>query len=206
MESENLSASLNLLKDSSENLKKLGYTLFDNRSIRSYDLFCASGLHRSINIIDGYILLIENKNVLTAFSLVRLQLDTLLRLFAATQSELAINDFVLKIFDGAQINHLKSKSGEKLTDGYLVKKISELKSFSWVQPIYVTASGFIHFSDQHVFASIRTTDEKNKIEGLITSESSFIKTSVIVNATDSLIQITFGIIALIENYISSQDD
>ena len=69
--------------------------------------------------------------------------------------------------------------------------------------MYGIASGFIHFSDQHVFASIRTTDEKNKIEGLITSNDSFVKTAVIINATESLLQITNGIIVLIEGYLAN---
>ncbi|MBX5014513.1 hypothetical protein HJB67_32420 [Rhizobium lentis] len=62
--------------------------------------------------------MIEAKNSIVAQSLIRLQLDTLLRLYALFWVE-DPESFSRQVFDGAAINRLKAADGSLMSDKYL---------------------------------------------------------------------------------------
>lgn len=86
-------------------------------------------------------------NATVAAALVRLQLDTLLRLYALWWVDDA-DAFAEEIWKGKQINHMKAADGALMSDAYLAKKLSE--KTSWITKVYKETSGFIHFSHRHV--------------------------------------------------------
>lgn len=53
-----------------------------NSSVKKNDFYILSIINRAISLNKAFILLIENKNSLTAVSILRMQLDNLLRLNA----------------------------------------------------------------------------------------------------------------------------
>ena len=64
----------------------------------------------------------ETRNLICAGALLRLQLDTALRFYAAFRVEKP-HDFALAVLDGKRVRDLKDLDGQKMTDDYLVRKL-----------------------------------------------------------------------------------
>jgi len=54
---------------------------------------------------------------------------------------------------------MKDSNGKHMRDAYLVKKLS--KEYQWLPTVYSNLSGYIHFSDSHIFSSIEEVDSSN---------------------------------------------
>jgi hypothetical protein len=98
---------------------------------------------------------IADRNSLVALSIVRMQLDTVLRLYAlfwVADPE----DFATEVFNGTPINKLKAKDGKILSDNYLKQRVT--KTNEWVPSVYKETSGYIHFSHRHIKAALEVID------------------------------------------------
>lgn len=112
------------------------------------DLIMWSIMNRSRDLVKGFCLLIENENFMCAAALIRLQLDNLFHLYAFDLVE-DMTEFSIAIMEGKEIRNLKDRTGKKMTDTYLVKKISKFdESF---REMYRQASGYIHLSHHHLY-------------------------------------------------------
>jgi hypothetical protein len=70
---------------------------------------------------------------------------------------------------GKQINHIKDSDGKQMRDAYLVEKLSQ--EYSWISDVYKNLSGYIHFSDSHLFGPVQRVDsETRSIEFAIQDE------------------------------------
>jgi hypothetical protein len=78
-----------------------------------------------------------------------LQLDTCLRFFAAFIVEHP-HDFALSVLKGVAIRKLKDRSGNLMTDRYLVDTLG--KKYDWMPRVYDATSGFVHLSERHIFS------------------------------------------------------
>lgn len=100
--------------------------------------------------------MIESCNSLVGSSIVRMQLDTVLRLYAlywVADPE----EFAQKVYKGTEINKLKAQDGQYLTDGYLRSRLTARNE--WMPAVYKETSGYIHFSNRHMKAALRLVDE-----------------------------------------------
>lgn len=98
---------------------------------------------------------VEDRNSLVALAILRLQLDTVLRLYGlywVTDPE----EFAHQVFDGQQINRLKAADGQQMSDAYLRRKIKGI--YPWIERVYESTSGLIHFSGRHMHSVIRLDD------------------------------------------------
>jgi hypothetical protein len=116
------------------------------------DLFVAAVLNRALQLVHGFVALVQAKNYLTATPLFRLQLDNALRLWAGSLVE-SFDVFTTKVLQGERIDKMTGKSGKKLTDQYLVETLAEHLGCPDLPTTYKYASGFIHLSGEHVFAT-----------------------------------------------------
>lgn len=143
--------------------------LFDqNKSMYLADFYVMGALRRILALAKGFRSQIEDRNFLCAAPLVRMQLDTALRLYAL--SLVSNREEVAKqLLDGVPLSKLKDAQGQKLRDTYLVDQLSE--TYAWVKPLYAETSGFVHLSERHFFTSIaKTNDEEQVVHLSITSE------------------------------------
>lgn len=129
------------------------------------DLFVAAVLNRTLQLLHGFVGLVRGRNYLSAAPLFRLQLDNGLRLWAASQVE-SFDVFTTDVVGGKRINRMKSKEGDRLTDRYLVTTLSEALDLPKLVTAYEYASGFVHLSGQHVFATNRVENGR-KLSGRI---------------------------------------
>ena len=99
--------------------------------------------------------MVLSRNSIVASSILRLQLDTVLRLYAlfwVADPE----DFASKVFSGVAINKLKAADGSVMHDKYLKDRVAERNE--WISPVYASASGYIHFSQCHIKAALHMKD------------------------------------------------
>ncbi len=163
------------------------------------DMFFAGVLNRSINLIDAILILTSRWNFVAAGPLIRLHLDTLLRLsyLGATKNH---DSFILQILEGKQVNKIKDEEGRKLTDARLCDYARPL--FPQIDNVYRETSRLIHFSDKHVFTCIETFDEASRTaEFSIGKGSSKWIEKDIVSLLECAIAITEAILAIARGWI-----
>lgn len=103
--------------------------------------------NRTISLNRAFLTLTQVNNYSAAISLIRLQIDSCLRLFALT----LVSDwrvFYDEVMKGTEIRNLKDREGNKMTDNYLVTKYDEIEN--GFKLLYKNTCGFIHFSDSHI--------------------------------------------------------
>ncbi len=115
------------------------------------DLYFYPLLNKSIQLTDGFIELIQNRNLTCAAILLRATMDNCLRLFAmyiANNPEEVV-DCLLK---GEKIDKLTDKNGNRLKDGYLKTKLGEYDDKFVI--VYNNSSGYVHFSEKGIHQSV----------------------------------------------------
>ena len=118
------------------------------------DLFFISSADRSARLIDGFLPLLQSKNLTSAAPLLRLQIDNCLRTYAAFLVD-DPDDFSQRVlFDNVKVSSIRDRDGKKMSDVYLRQKLSEIDPK--VSDAYIAASGFIHLSDKALFTMVDT--------------------------------------------------
>ncbi|MGN6150520.1 MAG: hypothetical protein ACTHOH_00740 [Lysobacteraceae bacterium] len=123
----------------------------DEKKMYQMDIFGLAVLKRSMSVSSGFFSMFAQGNLLCAASLVRLQIDSSLRFFASSLVD-DPDGFCKKFFEGIPIRRIKDRAGNAMTDSYLVEKLS--RGFPWIEEVYGHASGFIHFSEKHIFSAV----------------------------------------------------
>jgi superfamily I DNA/RNA helicase len=91
--------------------------------------------------------------------LVRMQVDTALRVFAATLVDNP-EAYAQEVFSGTPINKIKDRQGERMTDRHLANTLNQL--YPWVESVYRETSELVHFTNRHIFASAMNLDEETR--------------------------------------------
>jgi hypothetical protein len=121
------------------------------------DLLMWSFAQRSYALVDGFLGAFDAWNLLVAAPLVRLQIDTLVRLsYAATCPDM--DGLTKALLDGVEFRAMEDEAGQRLSDHRLVQRAQRLHP--WLRPVYDTACGWVHFSPLHLFLGTQATDGK----------------------------------------------
>ena len=131
------------------------------------DLFAIGAVKRSLSTLSGFKLLIESWNMISARALLRIQLDTALRFYAAYLAN-DPHDFAMKVIKGEQINKMKDRDKQLMSDAYLVSKMSA--ELPWLSVVYKNLSGYIHLSGSHMYDSAEKIDDSGAISWALTDE------------------------------------
>jgi hypothetical protein len=131
----------------------------NNNAIYIIDLITVGIIKRSVSLLDAFCQLIETKNLLSAVSLVRLHLDSLLRLNAFSLVN-DPNEVAYKVIKGDQLNKIKDRNNNYLRDRYLAEEMN--KNYDWVLRVYEETSGFIHLSKKHYFYALTDVIEQDR--------------------------------------------
>lgn len=126
------------------------------QNLMDFDLCFCGLMDRSIRLTDGFIPLLETRNLTCVGAILRLMIDNCLRSFAlmiAADEKQAINC----ILEGGEIRKLKDKNGNRMTDKNLKEQIKQYDNL--LPTVYDNTSGFIHFSDKAVYQSIYNTED-----------------------------------------------
>lgn len=165
--SHSLEASLESLDRADEAHLELWKQMFEAHGGALYgvDLLAAGALNRSKAHIAGFRQLIDSRNLVCAGALLRLQLDTALRFYAAFLVEQP-HEFALAVLDGKRVRDFRDRDGKKMTDRHLAEKLGQ--EFDWVPRVYERTSGYVHMSATHVLSAMMATEGASDSERLIT--------------------------------------
>jgi len=115
------------------------------------DLMAFGALKRSISTASAMIMMVNAWNMVCARTLLRTHIDTSLRFSAAWLVEKP-HDFAMNVLRGERIDRMKSSSGQRLTDAYLVA--TRAADYPWLPDVYAELSGYVHFSGSHIASSV----------------------------------------------------
>ncbi len=123
------------------------------------DFFIFGALRRTLAQARGFRDLIEARNFPCAAAILRLQIDTAMRINALSLVD--DPDTTCKaVLDGEQFNRLKDRDGKKMSDAYLREKLAT--DHAWISPVYERTSDFVHLSGRHFEVSIARTDDETR--------------------------------------------
>jgi hypothetical protein len=204
---EEINKLLDELEEKIKTLTQLGKaSMIAPPGFYTFDIFTNGLLNRSVNLVSGFISLMRQNNFVAAAPLVRLHLDSLLRLYAPQLIDYNIDDFALKVIGGTPINKLMDKDNQKMADTRLAKKISENEAFNWVQKVYKTGNAYVHYSDQLVFAAMKTKDVKERIvDFTVGQHDKFIPIAEKHGAVHWMHEITDGLIFYIYCWVRQKE-
>ena len=114
-----------------------------NGDFTQWDLYLASSSEYAMRLIDGFISMLESRNLVCVAQLLRAQVGVCLRTFALFAAD-DQGDFLKRAFQGVPVNKLKDFSGEKMSDRRLQDLLEKFDPK--VKNVYKVTSGFVHFS------------------------------------------------------------
>ncbi len=121
------------------------------------DLLAIAVLDRSLALLRGFCDLVERRNMIAAAPLLRCQLDNGLRFFAPSLTA-DPHECAEKVASGIAMRKIEDRSGKRMVDSYLVDQLTV--QVSWVKSLYAQASGYVHFSEQHIFNTVGIPDHE----------------------------------------------
>ena len=159
---------------------------------RAYLLAAAK---RTLALGHGFRAMEDSQNATVAATLVRVHLDTLLRLYAlwwVKDSEA----FSRQVMDKGQINRMKDTKGVQMTDGYLYKKLAKI--VPWIETVYQESSGFVHFSHRHMLATMDVRGDQSgsfelNVEALDASRAPTYYRELAASFTDITVRVSHAI-------------
>lgn len=199
------------LQESRELHLQLAKSMFeaDNGNLFPLDLFAVAVFKRSMSLVQGFISAIENENFICAMPLVRLQLDNVLRFSASSLVENP-HDLAIQVLDGKAIRNIKSIENERMTDRYLVNKLSEQPDLSWMKKVYEETCGYIHLSDKHFFNAMGVKKEKGEysrtIQFQISEKDTFISETLKIEVISAMIRITKYLLQILGSWVWTKNN
>jgi hypothetical protein len=151
--SEKIEKLLAILSEGHDAVKDRGKHMYETYDHAMYglDFLGGAAINRTMANIDAFTSLIRARNLVIAGALLRIQLDTALRFYAAFQVDKP-HEFALGVLRGERIDKLKDMKGNRLTDRHLVNLLSQ--EFPWIDRVYQATSGYIHLSGTHIYHTI----------------------------------------------------
>ncbi len=128
------------------------------------DLFFIAVMARSYGLADGFISAFDSWNPAVMAPLVRLQIDSLVRVSYLAKAP-KVDDVALYLIGGGEFRGLKDADGKNLSDRRLIEHAEEIHP--WIDDVYKATSGWIHFSPAHISAAVQVTPDNSDDESIL---------------------------------------
>jgi hypothetical protein len=135
----------------------------DGGRIFPADLIVAGAIQRSLMLMKGFLAMLRSGNYLCGGGLLRMQIDNILRLYAAALFPSG-SDTLTAFLEGRPLSRLKAPDGKALTDRELVRRVGAI--YPWVPRVYERASGFVHFSIPAMMSPVTDLADDGQLEML----------------------------------------
>ncbi|MBY0544097.1 MAG: hypothetical protein K2Q14_00940 [Gammaproteobacteria bacterium] len=174
------------------------------------DFLSMAVLNRAISNIEGYSTMIQKDNYYLLNSILRLQLDTMLRFFSLNISNNPF-DTAKKILSGERLDKIKDKDNKKMLDKYLCESFEKYENVNWVKRVYDATSGFIHLSKKHIlccFTDKRELDDNGFLHtGIVIGERSGINIpeEIKIESTECMICVTEILLKYVKKWNSYKE-
>lgn len=162
-------ASIDKLKTLREELPSLGNQIMHagNKAMYPMDMVIVGIVKRCLSTTSALELLVLNWNLTCARAVLRMQLDTVLRFSAFWLSD-DPQRMAYEVIAGKPINKMKDRDRDPMTDAYLAQKLGE--HFNWIPRVYKYTSGYIHFSERHLFDPIWSLNDEQQVVNYVINE------------------------------------
>lgn len=161
------------------------------------DLIIFGLMDRNIGLVESMPNLVKEENIHALAPLLRIQLDSLLRLHAfnlvSNPNELA--DHIIK---GNELRKFKDKEGNLLSDRHLVSSLSSHLPF--VETMYNKLCGWVHFSESHIFTAVSEGKGDRTIEIGIGGSRKKLDPELFVESIEAIKAIHLATIAIMQSY------
>jgi len=166
---DKVKAELEKLSKYQDYLPRLGHEVImaGNGALYPLDFVVVGIVKRSLSIASAFKTLVTDWNMVCARAILRMQIDTVIR-FSAFWISGDPHQMAVEVMHGNQINKMKDRDGNKMTDAYLVKKLSP--EFDWMPRVYQYTSGYTHFSERHLFDPIASLKEDGRLVHFIIND------------------------------------
>lgn len=156
----------------------------------SMDFLANGASNRTLALSSGFRRMIEDRNMICAGSLLRLQVDTALRFYAAFIVE-DPHAYAHEMLKGTRINKLKDREGNRLSDRYLAERLAEDEGLEWLVRVYQETSGYIHLSSKHLFSTFNEVDgEARTVQIKVSAADGNLPEEIYVEAVDAFLAAT----------------
>ena len=205
MANNQLTEKLAVLRSGIDAQLKLGLKIMKAHGGAVYplDFLSSAVLHRSMSLISGFCTMIEANNFICAAPLLRLQIDNLLRFYAA----FIVSDpheFAMEVFRGKRIRDLRDASGIKMTDHHLVTLLSA--QFDWIERVYEHTSGYIHLSSKHIFNTLQGDAKTEKVSMCVGPTDEYIPDSIRIEAVEAMVETTSALMQYLDGWGFTKDN
>lgn len=206
---EIIAQKISALKESKDILDKMTEKMWkaDEKNIFWVDLLCTWIISRTNLLVKWFCDLLENKNFLSASSLIRLHLDSLLQIYWIWLVERP-HDFAQYKIEWKQTSKYKDRDWKLMKDIYLREKFfSDInnKDFNRLEYVYSETSWFIHFNDKHIFSSL-TSMKDWEFTMIISDKMEHIPLDQEYEAIECMILITWWILKYIHSWIITKEN
>lgn len=163
MTNEEYSKELDLKIEALKELRSQGIQLargIIGENLTKGELFFCASLDRCLHLMDGFVVMLRERNLTCAGALLRLQMDNCMRTYAAfiAKDKNAVTDCLI---DGTPIKHLVDADGKKMTDYHLKAELTKIEP-SFAQ-VYDQASGYIHLSEKAFYQTVTDIDDEGHL-------------------------------------------
>jgi hypothetical protein len=142
-----------------EILRKLAAQIGPNSDMYVSHFMMLGAAKRTVSLGKGFRTLVQARNFVCAAPLVRMQIDTALRVYAGTLVVDA-ESYARAVHAGEPIDKMRDRNGTRLRDAYLVEQLGKL--YPWIPNVYRETSGLVHFTSRHIFAGVAKLDEESR--------------------------------------------
>ena len=155
--------------------------------------------NRTISQCRGFASMVRDKNFTCSSAILRMQLDTVLRLYGGLRFG-HIDEYADKIMDGQRVSDLKSHDGKRLFDTMLVKELS--KQLPWISTVYDQSSGSIHLSRRHVLLAMGELNPDGSVEMQIGPSDRYVGDDLFLEVGQAFLHTTYLAIQMISEWNS----
>lgn len=168
--SERVRAALDRVENERDAILKLAQEVLksDAGNIFPLDFIALASVKRCLNMTTAFKIMIETWNLSCARALLRMHIDTALRLSAAWLVE-DPHEFARAVTGGTPINKIKDRTGARLSDSYLVQIHST--EHPWLPDVYKHLSGYVHLSGSHMYDSVASLDDTTHTMQILLSDT-----------------------------------
>jgi len=203
--SEEIEKLLAILSEGHDAIKDRGKHMYEayDGAIYRVDFLAGAALNRTMANIDAFTSLVRARNLIIAGALLRIQLDTALRFFAAFQVDRP-HDFAVDVLRGERIDRLQDRNGNRLTDRHLVNLLTP--EFPWVDRVYQATSGYIHLSGTHIHHTISEIGEDRKFKVKLSPKDKDLPDDLYVEAIEAFIESINVLLKYVDGWIFTKDN
>lgn len=168
--------------------------------IRDVDWFVLAAMKKTVSLTHAFCSLIQARNTLTAAALVRLHMDTALRIFGLTLVD-DIEAAGTLLMNGGNYRDLRGRDKRKLHDKVLHEELN--RHFPGLSGVYENTSSFVHLTAAHIKIGLKEVPHQPVLQFHLRATDDDPSDEVYEDIVDAFEDTTKLILELTEGFMQS---